>query len=201
MALTLRGVFLVFLLSLLPCAQLCYSQSGDMSSLVKSSIDAVVLVVVSDATGKAVAEGSGFLVSSDGKIVTNHHVIAGAVSAIVKLNNGAFFPVEGVIADDSEHDLTVLKVPGKGLPFLNLANADGVAVGQRVLAIGSPLGLENSVSDGIISALRTDGNGKSWIQMTAAAFVSPAKAAFSAVCGGVSERRRNGAISLRNLPH
>jgi Trypsin-like peptidase domain len=165
----LRGAFLVAFLLLTPLVPQTYAQSGDMSGLVKSSIDAVVLIVVNDSNGKAVLEGSGFLVSSDGRIVTNHHVIAGASSAIVKLNNGAFFPVEGVIADDPERDLALIKVPGKGLPYLNLADSENFAVGQRVLAIGSPLGLENSVSDGIISALRTDEKGKSWIQTTAPA--------------------------------
>lgn len=143
--------------------------SGDMSDLVKSSIDAVVLIVVNDANGKPVLEGSGFLVSSDGRIVTNHHVIAGAASAIVKLNNGAFFPVEGIIADDVEHDLALIKVPGKNLPYLNLEDSDALVVGQRVLAIGSPLGLENSVSDGIVSGFRKDAGGKDWIQTTAPA--------------------------------
>jgi hypothetical protein len=138
-----------------------------MSQLVKSSIDAVVLIVANDASGNLV-QGSGFLISSDGRIVTNHHVIDGATSATVKLNNGAFFPVEGIIADDPEHDLAVIKVSGKSLPYLNLEDSDGLAVGQRVLAIGSPLGLENSVSDGIVSAVRQDDAGKVWIQTTAA---------------------------------
>ena len=79
----LRGAFLVASLLLTPSAPQTYAQSSDMSGLVKSSIDAVGLIVVSDASGKAVLEGRGFLVSSDGRIVTNHHVIAGAVSAIV----------------------------------------------------------------------------------------------------------------------
>lgn len=140
-----------------------------MSQLVKSSIDAVVLIVVKDADGKPVVEGSGFLVSSDGRIVTNHHVIAGATSATVKLNNGAFFPVEGVIADDPEHDLAVIKVNGKNLPHLGLQGSDNLALGQQVLAIGSPLGLENSVSDGIISGFRKDEKGVNWIQTTAPA--------------------------------
>jgi S1-C subfamily serine protease len=69
-------------------------------------VDAVVLIVVSDENGKALGEASGFIISKDGRIVTNHHVIAGAHSAIVKLNNGAFFPVEGILADDPDHDLT-----------------------------------------------------------------------------------------------
>ncbi len=141
--------------------------SGDMSQLVKSSIDAVVLIVVNDVSGKSVGQGSGFLVSSDGRIVTNHHVIDGAYSAAVKLNNGAFFPVEGIIADDPEHDLALIKVSGKSLPYLGLEDSDTLTVGQRVLAIGSPLGLENSVSDGIVSGFRKFEDGKNWIQTTA----------------------------------
>ncbi len=143
--------------------------STDMSQLVKSSIDAVVLIVVSDASGKPVLEGSGFLVSSDGRIVTNHHVIASASSAIVKLNDGAFFPVEGIIADDPDDDLALIKVPGKNLPYLGIEDSDSLAAGQHVLAIGSPLGLENSVSDGIVSGFRKDADGKNWIQTTARA--------------------------------
>src|SRR6266849_5670932 len=148
---------------------LAQQTSGDMSQLVKSSIDAVVLIVVSDASGKLVLEGSGFLVYPDGRIVTNHHVIDGAYSATVKLNTGAFFPVEGIITDDPEHDLTLIKVPGKNLPYLSLEDSDSLSIGQHVLAIGSPLGLENSVSDGIVSGFRKDAGGMNWIQTTAPA--------------------------------
>jgi len=157
-------------LSLLLATPLVSSpQSPDLSKLVQSSTDAVVLIVVSDANGKAVADGSGFLVSADGKIVTNHHVIAGASSAVAKLNNGAFFSVEGVLADDTEHDLAIVKVAGKSLQYLNLGDSDAAAVGQHVLAIGSPLGLQNSVSDGIVSGFRKDEKGTNWIQTTAPA--------------------------------
>jgi hypothetical protein len=142
------------------------SPERTVSQVVKGTVDSVVLVVVSDQSGKVFAQGSGFIASADGKVVTNHHVIAGAYSATVKLNNGAFFPVEGVIADDVEHDIAVLKVSGKNLPFLNLADSDALAVGDHVVAIGSPLGLENSVSDGIVSGFREE-SGKHWIQTTA----------------------------------
>jgi len=166
----LRGAYgLALCLSFGSVSPLRAEQASDLSPLVKSSIDAVVLVVVSDASGKPILEGSGFLVSADGRIVTNHHVIAGAASATVKLNNGAFFPVEGVLADDADHDLAVVKVAGKNLPYLNLEDSDTVAAGQHVLAIGSPLGLENSVSDGIVSGFRKDAKGTNWIQTTAPA--------------------------------
>jgi hypothetical protein len=158
----------------IPAVGLFFAVSGQaqqtqrsVSELVKSSVDAVVLIVVSDEIGKPTVEGSGFIITPDGKIVTNHHVINGAHSAIVKLNSGAFFTVDGVLADDAEHDIAIIKVAGKNLPFLTLEDSDGLSVGDHVLAIGSPLGLENSVSDGIISAFRQEAGGTSWIQTTA----------------------------------
>src|SRR5215472_6901072 len=138
----------------------------DVADVVKKSRDAVVLIVISDSAGQETALGSGFLVSAEGEIVTNHHVIKDAHSAIVKLSNGAFFPVSGALADDSQRDLAVIKVNGKNLPFLSLAETDKVQVGDHVVAIGSPLGLEGTVSDGIISAIR-DVNNKKWLQTTA----------------------------------
>lgn len=157
---------LILLPALIGIAQ---QSERSVSELVKSTLDSVVLIVVSDENGKPVAEGSGFIVSPDGKIVTNHHVIGAAHSAIVKLNNGAFFAVDGVVADDPDHDLAVIKVSGKNLPPLVLADSDSLLAGDHVVAIGSPLGLENSVSDGIVSAFREDPRGRRWIQTTAPA--------------------------------
>ncbi len=138
-----------------------------VSEVVKATVDSVVLIVISDESGKPIAEGSGFIASSDGKIVTNHHVIEGAHSAVVKVNNGAFLPVDGVVADDGDLDIAILKVSGKNLPPLQLADSKDLAAGDHVVAIGSPLGLENSVSDGIISGFRKDASGRSWVQTTA----------------------------------
>jgi Trypsin-like peptidase domain len=150
-------------------ARACYSlQQGDIADIVKRSSDAVVLITISDASGHDTALGSGFLVSADGEIVTNLHVIKGASSAIVKLSNGAFFPVTGVLASDTTKDLAVIKVDGKNLPFLALADMDKINVGEHVVAIGSPLGLEGTVSDGVISAIRDIGERK-LIQTTAPA--------------------------------
>jgi S1-C subfamily serine protease len=143
-----------------------YSASQDVAAVVKQSSDAVVLIVIADSTGTETALGSGFLVSPDGKVVTNYHVLSGAHSAIVKLSNGAMFPAAGVLAFDAEQDLAIVKVNGKNLPFLNLADINKLQVGDHVVAIGSPLGLEGTVSDGIISAVREEGHAK-WIQTTA----------------------------------
>jgi S1-C subfamily serine protease len=137
-----------------------------VADIVKRSSDAVVLIVISDSAGQETALGSGFLVSADGEIVTNYHVIKEAHSAIVKLSNGAFFPVSGVLVSDTDKDLAIIKVSGKNLPFLTLEDIDKLRTGDHVVAIGSPLGLEGTVSDGIVSAIRDVAN-KKWIQTTA----------------------------------
>ena len=138
----------------------------NVSDVVKRSSDAVVLIVISDSAGQETALGSGFIISADGEIVTNYHVIKEAHSAIVKLSNGAFFPVSGVLASAADKDLAIIKVNGKNLPYLQLGEIDKLHVGDHVVAIGSPLGLEGTVSDGIVSAIRDVSNQK-WIQTTA----------------------------------
>ena len=162
----LQSVLIAFPL-LLALASPCASQDS-VPDVVKKSSDAVVLIAISNSTGQETALGSGFLVSADGEIVTNYHVIKEAHSAVVKLSNGAFFPVTGVLAFSTGKDLAVIKVNGKNLPFLSLADTNMLHVGDHVVAIGSPLGLEGSVSDGIISAVREIEN-KKLIQTTAPA--------------------------------
>lgn len=158
-----KGLILGSLLAVLTA----YSSAQEsVADVVKRSSDAVVLIVISNSAGQETALGSGFLVSADGEIVTNYHVIKEAHSAIVKLSNGAFFPVNGVLASDAEKDLAIIKVNGRNLPFLTLGEIDKLHVGDHVVAIGSPLGLEGTASDGIVSAVR-DVSNKKWIQTTA----------------------------------
>ena len=147
------------------------TETIDLKALAKKARPAVLLLVVSDANGKEIATGTGFLVSSDGKLITNHHVIEDAASAIAKAENGGLFPVEGVLADDPKNDLVLLKLEGKDLPFLLLGESDKIEVGTRIAVIGSPLGLEGTLSEGIVSAVREDENEGRLIQITAA--ISP----------------------------
>ena len=137
-----------------------------VADVVKRSSDAVVLIVISNSVGQETALGSGFLISADGQIVTNYHVIKDAHAAIVKLSNGAFFPVNSIVASDADKDLAIIKVNGRNLPFLQIGDIESLHVGDHVVAIGSPLGLEGTVSDGIVSALRDAAKTK-WIQTTA----------------------------------
>ena len=96
--------------------------------------------------------GSGFIFSSDGFVITNHHVVDGAKHVVVRLPNRQEFDAE-IIGTDPRSDLAVLKIAGDSLPILRLAKDGAVKVGQWVLAIGSPFGLDFSVTAGIVSAV------------------------------------------------
>jgi Trypsin-like peptidase domain len=157
---------LVLVPALLMSSGFAFGQAS-VANVVKKSSDAVVLIVTSDSDGHETALGSGFLISANGEIVTNFHVIKGAHSAEVKLSSGAFFPVSGILASDPDRDLAIIKVNGNNVPLLTLGDTDKLSVGDHVVAIGSPLGLEGTVSDGIVSALREEAQDKRWIQTTA----------------------------------
>ncbi|HXG86678.1 MAG TPA: trypsin-like peptidase domain-containing protein, partial [Pyrinomonadaceae bacterium] len=95
--------------------------------------------------------GSGVIISADGYILTNHHVIDGAEEIKVGLNDRRTFNAK-VVGSDPPSDLAVLKIDAADLPTLSLGNSDAVEVGDVVLAVGNPLGLQQTVTAGIISA-------------------------------------------------
>jgi putative serine protease PepD len=100
------------------------------------------------------AQGSGFVYDSNGRIITNQHVVEGATSISVRFWNGKTYKAE-LVGSDPSTDLAVIKVdaPASVLTPLTLADSNTVAVGDNVVAIGSPFGLENTVTSGIVSAL------------------------------------------------
>jgi len=140
----------------------------DIPAIAKAANGAVVSIVMSDKDGNPIALGSGFLVSKDGIIITNYHVIAEGTSALVKLPDGAFYVVDGVIAFDKARDVAVIKAHGENFRTLTLGDSDRVQVGQEVVAIGNPLSLESTVSNGIVSSIRTiEDKGGKYLQITA----------------------------------
>lgn len=95
--------------------------------------------------------GSGVIISPDGYIISNNHVIAGANKLEVVLSNKKSY-VANLVGTDPTTDIALLKIEEKGLPYLNFANSDNVEVGQWVLAVGNPMGLNSTVTAGIVSA-------------------------------------------------
>jgi len=120
-------------------------------------------------TPKRVAAGSGVIISADGYIVTNNHVVDGADELLVTLNDNKEYSAR-IIGADATTDLALIKIDGKNLPAIQIANSDDVKVGEWVLAVGNPLGLNNTVTAGIVSAkARSMGQGVSSMIQTDAA--------------------------------
>jgi S1-C subfamily serine protease len=99
------------------------------------------------------ALGSGFVISEDGRILTNNHVISGSSKIEVKFSDGSLYTAK-VLVRDSVDDLALIKIePKKKLPFLRLGDSDAVQVGQKVLAIGNPFGFSGTLTTGVVSSL------------------------------------------------
>lgn len=138
------------------------SVGEDFSGVIDQSVPSVVTIKTD------IAQGTGFIIDSQGYIVTNYHVVEGAQAAIVITSDNSDHKV-GLVGYDSNLDIALLKVEGT-YSDLSLANSDAVTVGEKVIAIGNPLGLQFSVSQGIVSAIDRQGpNGVSgYIQTDAA---------------------------------
>ncbi|MGA3295468.1 MAG: trypsin-like peptidase domain-containing protein [Candidatus Acidiferrales bacterium] len=130
--------------------------------IVENASPAVVTLQDSDGLG------SGFLITETGVIATNHHVVEGEASIDVVFRNGSKL-LGKVVYVDSSRDFALVKVEGTGFPYLRLAGLDRIRVGETVIAIGSPVGLEETVTRGIISAVRSgvDDQPGTWLQTDA----------------------------------
>jgi hypothetical protein len=125
------------------------------------------IVVVNTATGN----GSGVIVDDSGVIATNYHVIEDSSNVSIELQNGDVYQNIGVISVDQIKDIALLKIDGFDLPTVEFGNSNNVAVGEDVLVMGAPRGMEQTVSRGIVSAIRDPGEGYRLIQTDAA--ISP----------------------------
>lgn len=127
---------------------------------------AVVRVVVYDRDFKVLGQGSGFVVSANGLLITNCHVVEDAYFAFAVSHDGTRYPIEGHLGFNRVKDIALLKVQMQQAPFLVLSNSK-VRVGSKVYAIGNPRGLTNTISEGLISGLRSEDESGNLIQTTA----------------------------------
>ena len=105
-----------------------------------------------DARPRGTSLGTGFIISADGYLLTNHHVVDGADTVRIKLSDRREFTAK-VVGSDPQSDVALLKIDAKGLPVMRIGNSDALKPGQWVVAIGSPFGLDHSVTAGIVSAV------------------------------------------------
>ena len=96
--------------------------------------------------------GSGFIISPDGYVLTNYHVVADASEVKVKLGDSREFTAK-VVGSDQQYDVALLKIDGKNLPTVRVGDSNTLKPGQWVVAIGSPFGLDHSVTAGVVSAV------------------------------------------------
>lgn len=130
------------------------SQKGTVSGVAEAVSPSIV--EISAKSGAGSATGSGVIITDDGEIITNNHVISGASSVKVTTDDGKSYTAK-VVGTDSKKDLALIKLQGaSGLKAASLGDSDNVKIGQDVVAIGSPEGLTGTVTSGIISALDRD---------------------------------------------
>ncbi len=130
------------------------SLKGTVAGVAKAVSPAIVEISATSSDGQST--GSGVIITSDGEIITNNHVISGTTSIKVTTSNGRSYTAQ-VVGTDSKKDLALIKLENaSGLKTATLGNSDGVQVGDQVVAIGSPEGLSGTVTSGIVSALARD---------------------------------------------
>ena len=136
----------------------------DIPALVQRAKPAVVEILTFDQQNDLLKSGTGFFISPDGILLTNYHVISGGGGIIAKTPTGAVYILKSVVSYSEAHDVAELQFLTTDAPYLTLGHSSGAVEGQRVLVIGNPVGLEGTVSEGIISAFRA---GRTLIQITA----------------------------------
>ena len=144
------GLILSLLLVAVPTAK----GQDPIPALVKQIKPVVVTIITYDGKGDSLSQGSGFFISSS-HIISNRHVLQGAHRGEVKTADGKVYPIQGVVAEDKEGDLIQLSVaiPASAVKPLSVAKTLPEE-GEKVVVVGSPLGLEQSISDGIVSSVR-----------------------------------------------
>ena len=140
----------------------------NLPALIKRIEPSTVVIFALDAQGRGIGQGTGFFVNAGGDVITNYHVLEGASRAFVKVSSGKEYPVNKVLAEDREGDLVRISVgipPGEARP---LAVSQSLPeIGEKIVIIGTPLGLDKTVSDGIVSAVRRVPDFGEVIQITA----------------------------------
>jgi len=162
----------VFILSFffLLCGNL-KSQTLSAEQIYEKVKDAVVVILAYDYSDELAAQGSGVILNDKGYVVTNYHVLSGSERLEI-MHGDEIIPYVDIIGIDVEKDILILKIEEKKFPAVKLGDVKSLKIGQRIYAIGSPMGFENTISEGIISGLRSYKElSKNYIQITAS--ISP----------------------------
>ena len=159
------SILLLFLFFVYP--QNIYTQTLTAEQIYKKVTGAVVVILAYDLNNELSSQGSGVVINDKGYVVTNYHVLEGN-DRLEIMHNKEIVPFVDIIGIDVEKDVLILKIEAKKFPAIKIGDSKKLNIGQRVYAIGSPLEFENTISEGIISGLRSyEESGKNFIQITA----------------------------------
>lgn len=128
---------------------------------------AVFLIGVYNSKGELYATGSGFFTDEDGTAITNYHVIEDAASAKILTAEGETFEVELLLGCHKEKDIAIIKVKGENFKAVKLGDSSQIKNGQEIFCIGSPQGLDNTISEGLVSNVSREIEGRKYIQISA----------------------------------
>ncbi len=160
------GTLLVVMISIL--AYLLLLPFSKNTLAIEKSTSSVVKIYCYDYFGEASGTGSGFIAFDDQTIVTNYHVMEQAYTCKISTDEDKTYEVESILAYSKEHDVAIIKLEeSTGLKVLQLGNSEKIKKGETVTAIGSPLGIKNTVSQGVLSGRLMEGN-MDVLQFTAA---------------------------------
>jgi S1-C subfamily serine protease len=140
------------------------------AEILKNIQNAVAKIIILDKNGQEFKSGSGVFINNNGLLATNFHVIEGAYNIFAKLPSGAFYQLNynaPVIYENRDSDIAILQFDAQNNPYVEFGDSDKLKAGDEVVAIGSPLGLENSISNGVISNPKRNIKGIYLIQFTA----------------------------------
>lgn len=122
--------------------------------IVRDYSKTVVTIISLDHNGQPLSVGTGFFINSKGFIATNHHVFEGSSTVVIKAIDGKNGEIIEIINDDPELDLSIAKTSFKNSPSVSYGDVGNISIGEAVVVIGNPVGLERTVSNGIVSGIR-----------------------------------------------
>jgi tetratricopeptide (TPR) repeat protein len=146
-----KELVIAFVLAIIAAIAIEIYLQHHRTMVMESNAKAIAKLYVYDSKRELIATASGIFISSDGKLVTNCHVIEDAADISAKLSTGAYYALKSLIGINKSHDLAVLQFDAKEVPYVKIKYNVEVNTGESVFAIGSPMGLENSISEGIVS--------------------------------------------------
>ncbi|MCX7615404.1 MAG: trypsin-like peptidase domain-containing protein [Clostridiales bacterium] len=151
----------------LPAKTTVTSQKLNAQQIYAACSPAVFRIETYDSDNNLTGSGSGFFISSNGIAVTNYHVIVEDKFKVILSDGREFWP-KAILGESDSKDIVIFKIDGTGFPYLKISDSDKVAGGQIIYTLGSPYGLESTISSGLIAnPKRSFGDGDTWIQISA----------------------------------